>query len=269
MRSEHTRPVVRHVRTSGPARLIAALVLAVAAGPAAAAITPKAAVFYDGFDGNSLDTDKWASLTNAGSPILTVTGGTMTINSSTTDTRWLRSLGVFDYSPKPNAWLAEVSFTVNSDLTTSDARQVHLLTGVRNEAIQNFSVAGFDLRLVQGVDPGTFNLAWWGFNTNAGQGSMNTTPLVTGLTNGVNYVVTVFRKPDNFVDILLDGVLVSTQPLISNLNPSALVVGDTSGSMSMNVTFDYVGINLLPEPATATLLALAGVMVVRRRRRTA
>jgi hypothetical protein len=74
------------------------------------------------------------------------------------------------------------------------------------------------------------------------------------------------------IDILLNGNLQATRPTFGGGIGAVQRVGDPSGGLSVGVDFDYflVGApspNPIPEPATLSVLAAAGVAVLRTRRR--
>ena len=154
-----------------------------------------------------------------------------------------------------NEWAYEVVFTVHdSTSASSDAglsapnRQVMLICG--RDTITNTTAEDVGLFLT-GSRSGNYNVAW---STERGIGTA--TDIITGLVRGVSYTVSAHHKPDDSLDIYLDGVLRSTQISIGAVPPDRVGIGDFSGATAVRMDVDSFKIGV-PEPCSLTWWGLA------------
>jgi hypothetical protein len=210
------------------------------------------AVFNDDFDGTSLS----SAWTNDGSPeidpsgsTITVADGVVTIASNQDDQQYtyvslwggvdqLAGLG------SSNDWTAEIRFKYSGRLATPDAtRNVNLLSGMQGLQA-HMANAGIDFRLEQdlnGDEAETLNLSWNGHTSS----NLSQVPdLLANLNKDVFYTLTGHRKPDDTVDIFLDGNLLTTMPVLGVGNPDNFRIGESAGSVNLfetgRLVIDYI-----------------------------
>lgn len=210
-------------------------------------------IFNEDFNGTAVDSAKWdAGMDNGGT--ITVAGGAAAFVTATAgQNAYLTSNGSLDFSGSPDNWGAEVKFTLNGAYSGwTPYRNFILLDGLTTATTEGWTNQGFDLRTLR-EDSSHFSLAWNGWDNDFGY--RDPTVLATGFEAGVAHVAQVQRKADGTVDIYMDGNLVSNQSLLGGVNPAQLRIGDVTGYVECDVSFDYVKVgSVVPEPATVVML---------------
>lgn len=252
------------------------IVSCLTATTATAQLVSNGDIFLDHFDGPAgalPATGDWAQVVGAAPQL----DGTTLL--SNLNTGFARSRGL-DFSGSPGEWVAETRFQVNGKLFTQNRgqpfpRQYPLLSGTNSpnpHGADTWEVIGVDVRLEMLLSDtdgtaDTYDMTWHGWD-NQGFRNAQTIAGGSGLTKGQFYTVTAHRKPDDTVDIFLDGSLIDTKPLLVGIvggtntgqeNPDRLQFGDLSGGGIQidDVTFDYFTVGSpVPEPACGVLMLL-------------
>jgi hypothetical protein len=204
-------------------------------------------------------------------PSITVAGSMLTLDSGLVDTASISGLSTqLSGLGRSTDWGAEIRFKVTGSLATNEAagRDYFLLSGIRDSAALDGSY-GIDLRLAQdgsGADGDTYSLGWWGYDSNSRRAA---TIIATGLNKEQLYTVSAHRKSDGYVDIYLDGSLISTQAAINadaaDFNPLLFEIGDGASSVAGTVAIDYVNVGrMVPEPGSIVLLGMGCIGLLAR-----
>ena len=206
-------------------------------------------VFEDTFDGGGLDPAKWTS-TITGTGAVSVAKGAVTLHSMLPPEfhrAYMQSVGTLDFSETPDDWWAEIRFKFEGDLQSSGFDMVRdwiIFTGV-SQRQGKWEMQAFDLRAMQRgpIDGPTYDLGWWGWDNVA---ERIPTALARNLNKGQFYNVKVHRKPDDTVNVFLDGRLIATKPLIASSNPALLFIGDVIfRSVAGTQVIDYVKVGTM------------------------
>ncbi len=232
-------------------------VLALAANPAQADLTIGSEIFNEEFSGTALDSGVWEAEIGGGGSI-SVNGGSARFTTPTgSGNAYATSLNTLDFSSSPNQWGAEVAFNLFGAYSSwSPSRHYVLLNGLSTSTENGWTNQGFDLRTLR-EDSEHFSLAWNGWDND---GERNPTPVATGVLTGVAHTVQLLRKANDTVDIYLDGALVSNQDLIGGVNPAQLRLGDITGSVECDVSYDSIKIGTaVPEPASIIMVVWSAI----------
>ena len=259
-----------------------AILLAVAAvsvwasGATAAPLPPipTGNILFEHFDGQTAELDAtdpdWDTFQPAG-PYhgqIVLDGTTLgTINESTKNA--YAGSRALDFSGSPDEWVATVRFRVDGTLySTSPTRRLFLLLSGRTSGNPaRDPVLGVDFRLQQiASDPNgtasTFDMKWYGptVGTGGSSGDPRTSEAIagaSGLNKGQFYELMGHRKPNDTVDIWLDGTLIDTKTLsatpsgsggtgVGITNPDIWRIGlDADATTPSHMTYDLVGIGSL------------------------
>lgn len=258
---------------------VSATALALSAASARAAVFSDGAYFNDEFDGTSLDTTKWTQGTpNQTHAFVEVGGGLVRIESRFQDLdAFIRSNpGQISYGAATE-WATEVRFQIHplSASVQADNQGLNSTTPEREAVlIGGLPVASdFYVTLREATDPNDpdtkFTLTWGAYN--APSSAVPISPATIDLNRQQFYTLVLHHRPDDEVDVYLDGTLVATRTAFNQPDDQAaqLLLGDISGATAAIMDIDYVrvGTPVVPEPMSAGLLVAIGIGATLRRRR--
>ncbi len=161
--------------------------------------------------------------------------------------------------PDPDVWAVEVRFQVplgTTMVTPTAGSTMYELISV--QAVAWAPTGGFmGIRQdVNGAAASTYDLIYGLF----------TPTIIANLNKGQFYTIAVDRKSNDMVDIYLDGDWLIEKPAEGPTEiPNFLLLGDGNGaelSGHLQIDFVNVGVGVVPEPGSMTLLIAAGLSLL-------
>ena len=232
-----------------------------AASTAHGALRSDGAVLNDDFDGSSLAAQWTEGGGWAGGGTLTVGGGFMSLVTEMEPTHLVDLTDDLSYGAVTDP-AYEIRFKVQDGDLGGSSREYSLLVG-RSNAKFNLSLlneGGYD-----GEVTSKFQLNWNGI----AEGTGGAQALVTLDRDTFYTVMAAYDSVSSQYDIYLDGALIDTKAELNAGLAPRLRMGDTTSDAEADafiVDFVRVG-NLVPEPATLTLLGLGACACFFRRRK--